>query len=139
MSEGNIQEKESHVYRVQGLSCAGCAKTFEQNVKDLDGVMDAKINFGASKLTVVGETSIKALNKAGAFDKLQVLPEKSKEVIPKKTVWEKYSTLFTALFFLVLGYISQTVYGEESKLTTIAFLLTILVGGYPVFITGFKI
>ena len=55
------QELEKHVYRVQGFTCANCAKKFERNVKELDGVKDALVNFGASKLTVYGDTTIEAI------------------------------------------------------------------------------
>ncbi|MCT4784690.1 cation transporter, partial [Exiguobacterium himgiriensis] len=41
-------EEEKTVYRVEGFSCANCAGKFEKNVKNLSGVEDAKVNFGAS-------------------------------------------------------------------------------------------
>jgi Cd2+/Zn2+-exporting ATPase len=40
------------VYRVEGFSCANCARTFENHVKQLPGVKDAAVNFVASKITV---------------------------------------------------------------------------------------
>ena len=43
-------EVEMTSYRVQGFSCANCAGKFEENVKKLSGVHDAKVNFGASKI-----------------------------------------------------------------------------------------
>ncbi|MCI1113569.1 heavy-metal-associated domain-containing protein, partial [Stenotrophomonas maltophilia] len=54
MSSATTENK--NVYRVQGFTCAGCAAKFEKNVKGLPGVEDAQVNFGASKLTVIGET-----------------------------------------------------------------------------------
>lgn len=67
---------DKKVYRVEGFSCANCAGKFERNVKDLPGVQDAKVNFGASKISVYGEASIEELEKAGAFENLKVIPEK---------------------------------------------------------------
>ncbi|MGM9923919.1 MAG: heavy metal translocating P-type ATPase [Bacillus sp. (in: firmicutes)] len=132
------EQHESHVYRVQGFSCAGCAQRFENNIKELDGVVDAKVNFGASKLTVVGEVDLKDLQKAGEFEKLQIMPEKSREVMPKKSFMEKYAVLLVSSLFLALGYILQMIYGETSMLTIGAFLLSIIIGGYSLFIIGFK-
>lgn len=43
-------------YRVDGLSCTNCAGKFEKNVKNISGVTDAKVNFGAGKITVYGES-----------------------------------------------------------------------------------
>lgn len=138
MAEAKAKESESHVYRVQGFSCAGCAKRFEDNVKELKGVSDAKVNFGASKITVYGDVDLKALRKAGEFEKLQIVSDQSKEVIPKQSIWDKYSMLFVALFFLLVGYISQNMYGEQDKITITAFLMSILVGGYSLFLIGLK-
>lgn len=138
MGSPKIQEHERHIYRVQGFSCAGCAKRFEQNVSELEGVVEAKVNFGASKLTVVGEVNLQDLQKAGAFEKLQLVPEKSKEVIPKQSLWDKYSMLFISLFFLAIGYLAQSYYGEDDKVTITAFLMSILVGGSSLFIVGLK-
>ena len=64
-------------YRVQGFTCANCAGKFENNVKKLPGVKDAKVNFGASKISVYGDTTTKELEKAGAFENLKIAPEKS--------------------------------------------------------------
>lgn len=68
----NVNEQETKTYRVQGFTCTDCAKKFETNVKHLDGVLDAKVNFGASKITVTGKTTIKSLESAGAFENLKV-------------------------------------------------------------------
>ncbi len=64
------------VFRVEGFSCINCAGKFERNVKEIPGVQDAKVNFGASKISVVGEATVEELEKAGAFEKLKVIPEK---------------------------------------------------------------
>lgn len=79
---------EKKVYRIEGLSCAHCAGKFEKNVKAIPGVRDAKVNFGASKLTVYGNATIAELEQAGAFENLKVIPEKEKrqtgqKVLPK--------------------------------------------------------
>lgn len=60
MSEGitALTEEEKSVYRIQGFSCANCAEKFEGNVKALPEVQDAKVNFGASKISVYGSATI---------------------------------------------------------------------------------
>ena len=63
------------VYRVEGFTCANCAGKFEENVKRLPGVIDAKVNFAAAKITVTGEATIAELEEAGAFERLKVRPE----------------------------------------------------------------
>src|SRR5690606_41708746 len=71
----NNQLVEKKIYRVEGFSCANCAGKFEQNVKRLPGVYDAKVNFGASKITVYGEATVAGLEEAGAFENLEIYPE----------------------------------------------------------------
>ena len=46
-----------------------------KNVKELSGVHDAKVNFGASKIDVFGSATVEDLEKAGAFENLKVAPE----------------------------------------------------------------
>ena len=57
MSSGKAKqfEEEMKAYRVQGFTCTNCAAIFENNVKELPGVQDAKVNFGASKVYVKGK------------------------------------------------------------------------------------
>src|SRR5690625_2745516 len=79
MSEGiaELTEEEKKVYRVQWFSCENCAGKFERNVKKLPEVQDAKVNFGASKISVYGSATVEELEEAGAFENLKVVPEKS--------------------------------------------------------------
>ncbi len=66
-----ISEENKNVFRVQGFTCTNCAGKFEKNVKDLPGVKDAQVNFGASKITVYGKTSVQELEKSWRFRELK--------------------------------------------------------------------
>lgn len=70
-----MAESPMKTYRIQGLSCTNCAAKFENNVRELEGVKDAKINFGASKISVQGSATIEQIEKAGAFDNLKIRGE----------------------------------------------------------------
>nr|WP_312755442.1 heavy metal translocating P-type ATPase [Bacillus mobilis] len=138
-------------YRVEGFSCANCAGKFERNVKEIPGVQDAKVNFGASKISVTGETTIAELEKAGAFENLKVsmdtpsyrskapTSDNSDEPV-EKTVpfYKKHSTLLYATLFIVFGYLSQYVNGEENLITSLLFVASIVIGGFNLFKIGFK-
>lgn len=132
------QSAEKNVYRVQGFTCAGCAGKFERNVKELDGVTDAKVNFGAAKLTVIGKASIKEIEKAGAFEHLKILPEKGAVETPAEPFIKKHAVLLASIGFIAFGYYSLFAYGEESLTSILAFLAAIIIGGYSLFLTGFK-
>nr|WP_144513294.1 MULTISPECIES: heavy metal translocating P-type ATPase [Bacillaceae] len=137
------------VYRVEGFSCANCAGKFERNVKEIPGVQDAKVNFGASKISVTGEASIEELEKAGAFENLKVsintpsyastTSEKGKVPTEKKVpFYKKHSTLLYAVLFIVFGYLSQFVNGEDNLITSLLFVASIVIGGFSLFKVGFQ-
>lgn len=140
--------EHKHVYRVEGFSCANCAGKFEKNVKQIPGVEDAKVNFGASKINVFGNTTIEELEKAGAFENLKVVPEKpiqhtsqtvQKDYIEEKIpFYKKHSTLLTSIMFLFFGYLSLFVNGEGNLITTLLFLASMLIGGLSLFRVGLQ-
>jgi Cd2+/Zn2+-exporting ATPase len=132
------REKPVSVYRIEGLSCTSCAKKFEYNVNQIATVSDAKVNFGAAKLTVNGTASIQDLEKAGSFDHLQLFSEH--ETIEKKSWYQKrqYQQLVMSAVFLVAGYFTQLYFGEHNKLGIFFYLLATLVGGISLFREGLK-
>lgn len=141
MPEEKSKEFNTHVYRIQGLTCANCAGKFEKNVNVIPGVKEAKVNFGAAKISVTGDTSIEHLEKAGAFENLKVIPEKSGEVPQqeeKEPFYKKYRTLLFSTTLLVVGYLSFFIQGEDHIVTTLLFLAAMLVGGLSLFKIGFQ-
>ncbi|SEB18137.1 Cd2+/Zn2+-exporting ATPase [Thalassobacillus cyri] len=99
----------------------------------------ANVNFGASKITVYGDTTIEELEKAGAFESLQLVPEDAplpeKE---KKSFWKTYQKEALSILFILLGYASFFTYGEEHGFTITSFAAAIIIGGTTLFITGLK-
>ncbi|MGE5702007.1 MAG: heavy metal translocating P-type ATPase [Clostridia bacterium] len=133
------QSTNKQVYRVQGFTCAGCAGKFERNVKALSGVADAQVNFGASKLTVYGDTSLAELEKAGSFEGLKLFPEKQRE-IAKQPFWKKRSTITTIVsaLFLLAGWLTGEFLGEKSIAAVALYGISIVIGGYSLFRKGFR-
>jgi len=121
-------------YRVEGFSCANCAGKFERQVNRLPGVDSAKVNFGASKITVVGETTIAALEEAGAFEELKIVEEgkdkAEKKEADQQEIW--YQTYIIELFgilLLILGMVSYFINGEMNPVTILLMLSSILTLG----------
>ncbi|WMT18454.1 heavy metal translocating P-type ATPase [Parageobacillus toebii] len=141
MSEQQVilPEKEMKTYRVQGFTCANCAAKFENNVKALPGVQDAKVNFGASKITVWGTTTIEELEKAGAFENLKVREDKEKTV-KREPFWKQKENIkvYISAILLVISWFLGKQYGEEHIFATIGYAASILIGGYSLFMKGFK-
>lgn len=144
MGERKLDEQQSGTrptatYRIDGLSCADCAKTFESNVKRLDGVDDAVLNFGAAKITVSGQTSIDELEQAGAFEGLKLRPERA-PAAKSVSFWKQKTTrkVYAATVLLLLALIATVQYGETHPVTGLAYLLTVITGGYSLFSKGFR-
>lgn len=132
----NIKVK---TYRVQGFTCANCAKTFENNVKNLDGVIDAQVNFGASKITVFGDATIEQLEKAGAFENLKIRDEKEKTI--ERTPFFKQKEIikvYISAILVFLSWMASHFYGNENFIYVFGYLAAIGIGGYKLFIKGLK-
>ncbi|MDQ0273398.1 heavy metal translocating P-type ATPase [Cytobacillus purgationiresistens] len=137
-------EAEKNVYRVEGFSCAHCAGKFEKNVNSLPGVQIAKVNFGASKISVTGDASIAEIEKAGAFENLKVFSEKKKATPAEEkkaentSFFKKYNTLLYAALLVVFGYVSWFANGESNLVTILLFLASILIGGLSLLKIGLQ-
>ncbi|WP_080873442.1 heavy metal translocating P-type ATPase [Oceanobacillus timonensis] len=135
----SLTKEEMKAYRVQGFSCVSCAKTFENNVKKLQGVENAEVNFGASKIYVKGQTTIEELEKAGSFENLKVQDEKEQKV-EHEPFWKQKENIkvYISAVLLLASWILGKQLGEEHFLPTIGYAVSILVGGYSLFIKGFR-
>uniref|UniRef100_C5D239 Cd(2+)-exporting ATPase n=1 Tax=Geobacillus sp. (strain WCH70) TaxID=471223 RepID=C5D239_GEOSW len=137
--QAKLSKSEVKTYRVQGFTCANCAAKFENNVKALPGVQDAKVNFGASKITVWGTTTIEELEKAGAFENLKIREDKEKAV-KREPFWKQKENIkvYISAVLLVISWFLGMQYGEEHIFATIGYAASILIGGYSLFMKGFK-
>lgn len=134
-----MAESLMKTYRIQGLSCTNCAAKFENNVRELEGVNDAKINFGASKISVQGSATIEEIEKAGAFDNLKIRGEQE-QVTQKEPFWkqkENIKVVFSVILLLV-SWLLDNRYADGSIMPVIGYAAAIIVGGYSLFVNGLK-
>ncbi|MGW6665763.1 MULTISPECIES: heavy metal translocating P-type ATPase [Peribacillus] len=134
-----MAESPMKTYRIQGLSCTNCAAKFENNVRELEGVNDAKINFGASKISVQGSATIEEIEKAGAFDNLKIRGEQEL-VTQKEPFWkqkENIKVVFSVILLLA-SWILDNRYADGSIMPVIGYAAAIIVGGYSLFFNGLK-
>lgn len=127
-------------YRIEGLSCTNCAGKFEKNVKQLPGVTSATVNFGASKISVEGQTTIEELEEAGAFENLIMRDdqENDEQVRSKESFIKRNIALIISLGFILVAVISQLSLGEDHLLTKALYILAIIIGGFDLFKEGFS-
>ncbi|GAA0452437.1 heavy metal translocating P-type ATPase [Alkalibacillus silvisoli] len=126
-------------YYVKGMSCTSCAQTFENNVKDLNAVADAKVNFGASKITVYGDATVEQLKKAGAFENLSISKQYShKEQPPKLNTIKSNWHIIVSAILLMIGIYLLFQLGDNHPITTGMFLSSIAIGGYQLLNIGVR-
>ncbi|EAC4435575.1 TPA: heavy metal translocating P-type ATPase [Listeria monocytogenes] len=127
-------------YRIEGLSCTNCAGKFEKNVKQLPGVTSATVNFGASRISVEGQTTIEELEEAGAFENLIIRDdqENDEQVRSKESFIKRNIALIISLSFILVAVISQLSLGEDHLLTKALYILAIIIGGFDLFKEGFS-
>lgn len=108
-------------------------------MKRLDGVSDAKVNFGAAKIAVYGRTTISELEKAGSFENIKVREESEKKV-DRTPFWKRKTNfkVYIAGIILIISFFLRLHYGEGHIIPTAGYAAAILIGGYSLFIKGFK-
>ncbi|MEG0286745.1 MAG: heavy metal translocating P-type ATPase [Vagococcus sp.] len=127
-------------YRVEGLSCTNCAGKFEKNVKEISGVTDAKVNFGAGKIAVEGTATIEEIESAGAFENLIIQDEadKTNKEKVKEPFLKRNWTLIVAVILIGIAFYFRLTQGEESAISIGFFVSAIVIGGFNLFIEGIK-
>lgn len=133
----STNHSKKNIYRVEGLSCANCAKTFEQNVRNIRGVHDAEVNFGASKLTVYGHATIEQLEKAGSFENLAIRNELDSSFVSKPSFFHQHRQLLLSLLLLIGAAIADIALGRDHIIGILLYFLSIVIGGFSLFRTGF--
>lgn len=135
-----MSQAKSEQYRLQNLSCANCAAKFERNVREITTVEDVKLNFGAAKLTVVGEATIEQLEAAGAFDGIKVTSAKERNRQKRVPFYAQRENQLAgmSLLFVVFAIVLNSIQGRESIFSIALYAVAILVGGFPIFKAGFR-
>lgn len=133
--------------RLTGLDCADCAAKLENKISQLKGIRSAKVNFGASKLTVEHDISldkiIRAIKDAGYDVEGEetgygAALEGQDRPRAEKTFWRKNrKTLLTAISGILVGSgFILSLLGISERLTIPLYLLAMVTGGFYVARSG---
>lgn len=109
-------------------------------MKRLEGVTDAKVNFPAAKVTIYGKASLEEM-RASSTDNLTFYEDrisaKAVETLPFYKDWTNLKFIL-ALILLLISFTLKLQLGEDHILPILAYIATIILGGYSLFINGFK-
>lgn len=128
-------------YRLENLTCGSCAKKFETNLNNLSSVEEVNLNFGASKMSIVGTATVAELEAAGAFDGIKVFPAAERRITePVLPFYKRKENIVTilSLFFLLAGAILSFRYDEMYPPAIVFFAISIAIGGASMFKVGLK-
>lgn len=112
----------------------------KKNVKSIEGVTDAKVNFGAGKIKVEGTSSIQEIKSAGAFENLIIQDEDNQESegVQKDSFLKRNWTLVISVILIAIAFYFRATAGENDIITKSLFISAIVIGGFSLFTEGIK-
>jgi Cu+-exporting ATPase len=159
-----LVETSNKTLKIEGMTCAACAKTVERITKKLPGVIESNVNFATEKLNIRFEPSMvrtsdikKAIEKAGykaIDDESNVDMDKEKKEKEIKALWNRFiiSAVFAVPLFLIamvpmiaeeFNYMLPTtinpmVHPEIYAILQLILVMPVMICGKKYFIVGFK-
>jgi len=159
-----LVETTNKTLKLDGMTCASCAKNIERITRKLNGVIEANVNFATEKLTVSFEPSLvktsdikKAIAKGGYTaleEESNVDLDKEKKEKEIKALWNRFliSAIFGVPLLLIAmlpmitgrlnimlpGIIDPMMHLKGYAILELVLVLPIMVTGRRYFIVGFK-
>lgn len=159
-----VIESSSRTMKIEGMTCAACAKTVEKVTKKLDGVIESNVNFATEKLNISYDPAKvrisdikKAVEKAGykaLEEETTVDADKEKKEKEIKLLWKKFviSAIFTVpLLIITMGHMFGEPLGfhlpdiidpmknpRNFGIIQLILVLPVMVAGHKFFTVGFK-
>lgn len=126
-------------YKLQGLSCANCAREMEDEIKKLDHGEDARILFNSSKLIVKDDISLSLVEKILASDGAVIVKEEQDNSDHNHTHAHSSHMLKTFIIISAFLYIVAMLVGNWSgRLSIILLIIAAILSGYKTFLQGIK-
>ncbi|BAE86299.1 heavy metal translocating P-type ATPase [Desulfitobacterium hafniense] len=152
-----LTDAVSKTMKIEGMTCAACAKTVERVTRKLEGVNEANVNLATEKLMISYEPSLvgisdirKAIEKAGykaIEEETTVDTDKERKDEERKQLWRRFvlSAIFTVpLLYMAMGHMFGGVIGLrlpmfiDPMMNPLNFALVQLFLTIPVVIAGKK-
>jgi P-type Cu+ transporter len=160
-----IIESTNKSVKIEGMTCAACAKRIEKVTGKLDGVLESNVNYATEKLSISFEPSKvrfsdirAAIEKAGykaVEEETTVDADKEKKEREIKVLWQKFviSAIFTIpLLIISMGHMFGEKYFDFQLpqfidpmyhpltfgYTQLLLVLPVLIAGYKFFTIGYS-
>ncbi|NKF08338.1 copper-translocating P-type ATPase [Clostridium gasigenes] len=155
-----INDASNKTMKIEGMTCASCAKAVERATRKIDGVTEANVNYETEKLIINYEPSKvkvidikKAIEKAGykaIEEETTVDADKEKKEKEIKLLWKKFviSAIFTVpLLYISMGhmmglylpdFINPMMNPEVFALSQLLLTIPVIIAGNRYYTVGFK-
>lgn len=155
-----ISDVSNKTMKIEGMTCAACAKAVERATRKLDGVTDANVNYATEKLVINYEPSKlkvidikKAVEKAGykaIEEETTVDEDKGRKEKEMELLWKKFiiSAIFTIpLLYISMGhmmglplpdFINPMMNPEVFALSQLLLTIPVVIAGNRYYTVGFK-
>lgn len=131
-------------FKIQGMDCAGCARSLEKGVRQLEGVASCQLTFTTEKMRVSGDVSrerVVARVRELGFEVVEPQPvavTPNEEGLTSPTflqfLWQRHETRLALLGALLIlpGLIFEEILGQHHLLIDLASIGALLVAGFPI-------
>ncbi|SHJ45126.1 Cu+-exporting ATPase [Tepidibacter formicigenes DSM 15518] len=157
---GIRNEGKTKIFKIEGMTCAACARAVERATKKLDGVTESSVNLASEKLTITFDSSKvrlgeikRAIEKAGfktVEEEVRIDEDKERKEREIKTIWKRFiiSLIFILpamtismgpMIGLILpGFLNPDINPLNFALAQLILITPVLVAGNKFFSIGFK-
>jgi Cu+-exporting ATPase len=155
-----ISNATNITFKIEGMTCASCAKTVEKVTQKLQGVTEANVNFATEKLIINFDSSIlkiseikNAITKAGykaIEDEFAVDADKERREHERKALWRRFiiSAIFTTpLLYMAMGHmlnfplpdiLHPEMYPLIFAYVQLVLVIPSMIAGYKFYTVGFS-
>ena len=155
-----VRETVAKTLKIEGMTCAACAKAVERAVGKLEGISQAKVNLATERLTINYEPSIirlsdikNAVKKAGykAQDVESAMDsDRDNKLKAKKSLWQRFiiSLICTVpLLYISMGhmiglplprFLDPMINPAAFAIAQLVLTLPVIAVGYKYYLVGFK-
>lgn len=133
-----MAETFTHTFEIQGMDCAGCARTLEKGVGQLAGVSHCEINFTTEKMILVGDVSREAVIAQVRTLGYDVKAETAVAASPPphflKFMWQRTDTRLALLGALLIlpGLLLVEIGGLELAWVNVLSVAAMVAAGWPI-------
>ena len=159
-----VVESSEKTLKIEGMTCAACAKSVERVTRKLDGVIESNVNYATEKLSISYDPSKvrvsdikKSIEKAGykaIEEETTVDTDKERKEQEIKLLWKKFilSAIFTVpLLIITMGhmfgepigfklpeFIDPMMNPRTFAIAQLILVTPVMIAGHKFFTVGFK-